>query len=284
MNYTFSLARNQIAVRALRLIRRAIRGEPPKTEDINEALETLNLILRSLQDMDIHLHLTEDREYKVGFGSYVTSANKTWRCLKKHTSNPLGSGPGVVSDIQDATYWIEDVPPESVTAPAWAGSTVYTPPGYAELEADVADIEQAQLVDSTGYISNLGLRTNYQFHEDQNFQITGVPRTAWFDRVTEPPIIRLFPYPQEEYVLRLRVMRYIFNFDGTASDTADIPKSWQDALTYMVAADLADEAGLQLNERAHLSRKAAAKFGLVKRGYSERSTYDRIVPAYPVGR
>jgi hypothetical protein len=69
-----------------------------------------------------------------------------------------------------------------------------------------------------------------------------------------------------------------------AAGSGDFPVKFVDALTYSLAANLADEYGLPLGERNQLERKAASFYDIAKRGDRDRSDYEFVSGAFPSDR
>ena len=69
------------------------------------------------------------------------------------------------------------------------------------------------------------------------------------------PTLTFYPAPNATLTATYRKIRKLADFD-TALDTPDVPQSWFDALTYLLAANLIDEYGLPAEKHNRVMQKA----------------------------
>lgn len=69
------------------------------------------------------------------------------------------------------------------------------------------------------------------------------------------PTLTFYPTPNATLTVTYRKIRKLADFD-TALDTPDVPQSWFDALTYLLAANLIDEYGMPAEKHNRVMQKA----------------------------
>jgi hypothetical protein len=235
--------RNQIIARAMRLAQVSSDMDVMDDQKLLHAGEALACLLRAWQEKKINLWTEEWLTATLTASSTVLATDgKYYRCIKGHTSTPTDE-PGVGS--QWTTYWFED---SSVTGAAWATTTAYT--CAAEISSPTSyDILAAFIRDG---VNEYDLLQNDQvgFFQTFDVQTLSTPTQFWFDKKNQ--VIHLSYIPDKTtYVLHFLSIRTLDNLlaDG---QPPDIPSSYQDALVYCLAANLADEAGIPLERCQYL--------------------------------
>lgn len=131
-----------------------------------------------------------------------------------------------------------------------AGTANYT------LGTDVLGIENLVLRDSSNYDTRVGLVLDDTFNSVTEPTRTGKPEMARLEmRSAGVNTLKLWPVPDVSYTARYEAVRKLADFD-TALGTPEMPQRWYDPLCYSLAANLADEYQLPLQDRSYLQAKA----------------------------
>lgn len=156
--------------------------------------------------------------------------------------------------------------------PVWAMKTYsFTPvAGTMDYEIGVGQtintpmpmkLTQAVRVDTDGGVRvPLNIYTDYDFKLLSNFaNTTGTPVQIYYQPKATSGTIRLWPIPDSTFAsgntIELTYQRPFEEFD-TATDEPDFPSYWTRAIIYGLAAELAPEYGLALQDRGYLDKKA----------------------------
>lgn len=234
--------RNQIIARAMRLAQVASDMEVMSDQKLLHAGEALACLLRAWQEKKINFWAEEWLTSTFTASSNVLSGGKYYRCIKGHTSIAANE-PGVGADW--TTYWFED---SSVTGVAWVVTTAYTCIGEITTTSSY-DIIAAFIRDGVNEY-DLFLNDQVGFFSSFDVQTLQTPTQFWFDKKNN--LIHLSYIPDKTtYVLHYLSIRTLENclVDG---QPPDIPASYQDALVYCLAANLADEAGIPIERCQYL--------------------------------
>lgn len=268
--------RNQIIARAMRLAQVASDMEVMDDQKLLHAGEALACLLRAWQEKKINLWTEEWLTATLTASSTVLATDgKYYRCIKGHVSTTLEQ-PGVGLDW--TSYWFED---SSITsASAWAVTTTYT--CIAEVSATSSyDILDAFIRDG---VNEYDLVQNDQLGFFQTFDVQTLqtPTQFWFDKKNN--LIHLSYIPDKTtYVLHYLSIRTLDNL-LTDGQPPDIPASYQDALVYCLAANLADEAGipiercqyLRANGERYLQQVMSGPFQDKRKPQGVKSMYSRF--------
>lgn len=267
--------RNQIIARAMRLAQVSSDMDVMDDQKLLHAGEALACLLRAWQEKKINLWTEEWLTANITASSNVLGSDgKYYRCIKGHTSTPADE-PGV--GAQWTTYWFKD---SSVTGAAWATTTAYT--CAAEISSPTSyDILAAFIRDG---VNEYDLLQNDQmgFFESFDVQTLQIPTQFWYDKKNN--LIHLSYIPDKTtYVLHYLSIRTLDNLlaDG---QPPDIPSSYQDALVYCLAANLADEAGipiercqyLRANGERYLQQVMSGPFQDKRKPQGVKSMYSRF--------
>jgi hypothetical protein len=110
---------------------------------------------------------------------------------------------------------------------------------------------------------------------------TGTPSCYAIDNQPTPTLY-VWPVPNSSmngkllYYLGIAKLK---DFDSS-SGSGDFPVKWQQALTYALVVDLADDYGVPVNERKHYVQMADKLFREARRGENDRSDSDFTTGAY----
>ena len=120
---------------------------------------------------------------------------------------------------------------------------------------------QAIRVDTVGGVRvPLNIYTQYDFNLLSNFTSTkGTPVQVYYQPKATSGTLRLWPIPDAAFAsgntIEITYQRPFEEFDN-ATDEPDFPSYWTRALIYGLAAELAPEYGLPLQDRGYLEKKA----------------------------
>jgi len=124
---------------------------------------------------------------------------------------------------------------------------------------------------STGTTIPMNIYTHYDFNLLTSTQTTGVPINLWYEPLRTTGNIHIWPIPDPTtQSLQNITITYQRLFDDMVNpgDSIDFPSYWTEAIIYGLAARLAPEYGIPLQDRAVLKQEAkemladALSFGL----------------------
>jgi len=244
--------RNQIIARALRLAQISSDMGVMDDQKVIQAGDALATLLRAWQEKKVNLWAENWITFTLTVSSNVIGTDaKYYRCIKGHTSTS-SSSPGVGSNW--STYWEQD-DSATTSAVAWAAGTAYVT--IAEISATDCYAIISSFVRDGKNEYDLRLADSLEFFKTSDHETLQLPTMLWFDNKTK--VISLSPIPDTtNYVIHALVIRQLENLliDG---QPPDIPASYQDALVYCLAANLADENGLPI-ERCQYLRATGERY------------------------
>ena len=275
MSSALLLVRNQIIARAMRLAQVASDMEVIADQKLIHAGEALACLLRSWQEKKINLWAEEWLTLTLTASSNVIGSDgKYYRCIKGHTSTPSNAP---ITGADWTSYWFED---SSATtgAVAWAVTTDYTCIGEVSSPTSY-DIIAAFIRDGVNEY-DLFLNDQVGFFSSFDVQTLQTPTQFWFDKKTNTIHLSYIP-DKATYVLHILSIRTLENLlvDG---QRPDIPASYQDALVYCLAANLADEAGIPLERCRYLRANGERYLQLVMSGpFQDKRKPQGVKSMYP---
>jgi len=253
---------DDIIKRALRIIGKGDQVEPDRYA---QAFTALQMLFNRLNALGISLWTITKTEYTLTYSlSKVLEGGKSYICIKDHLSSTTNK-PG--TDI-GKNYWYEI----GTATEAWEEEVVYEAANKqtAILFATFADnfkLWKEGIPKSLKHLS----RENFN---SLSFEI-GEPEYVLcvFPNDTETTNFQMYfhPIPYEDNLLvTFDYARYLAPPESISEDI-DIPPSWQNVLVFGLAADLAYEYGLAVEEITVLEMKARNTFLEVKRTNFERN-------------
>lgn len=276
MSTNYSRTSTQIITRALRILGAIPQGGTPSTAAINEALEAHNIILKRLSNKGTVL--TQAINVQVNPSTTTSEVIGTdganYQCIKGHTSASTNQPVGTGATADWSLYWIKG----GTSGGTWANATAYTSKRTFSLSADWDTVDKAiWQKDGTEYVLNLKTFADYLEVEDK-MATASVPTDLAIEYTSSGMVGYLYPVPEAftSAALKLSVAKLFLDEDSSA--TPELAATWLDYLTYQLAANLADEYSLPLQERAYLSSKAGE---LLTECLSSNTTYD--APRYVRG-
>jgi len=147
------------------------------------------------------------------------------------------------------------------------------------MDASVIDIDHAFIRDDTGYDHPVELISRFRFSEISDKAQTGRPTQIWAEKAS-PLVLHLYPVTDvATYALHYFRVRRLQDFDA-AGDTGIIPDRWILPLIYLLAAILAPDYGIPLEERRELERVGGGLLAAAKRGSRETQDNEFVEGCY----
>jgi len=254
--------RNQIATAALRKVGACAQGDSPTNDQLTEAIEALNLVVKELQNDGVRLWTVEWKVATFTASTEVTGTDSNiYTCIRSHTSADANKP---VTGAQWTVYWIL----RGSTGGTWSADQSYTSVNEVLVDTDTVSIEQAFIRDETGYDHQVEIIGRHQYFDIINKGDTGRPQALFFDHLLSNAIY-LWPHVDDtDDVLHYHRVRLLEDFDA-AANTPDAPVRWIGVMVWKTAVELAPEYGLPVQERDWLERKAEMSLKRVKRGDKE---------------
>lgn len=178
---------------------------------------------------------------------------------------------GVVKSWATKHVFLWAMESQTITATADTATTV--------LGNDVLFVDRAYRVDTNADV-RLELISFRDYQNIVDKDSSGAPYCMAIDYAKSTPTAYFWPVQTANTSIKIFVAQRLEDMD-TASGNADIPQRFLEALQYALAATLADEFGLQLNERAYLKQRADELFAYAKQSDNETQDYDSVSSAFP---
>ena len=254
--YEWNSTRDKIICQALRYIGvLAEAGNMPQQAQIDEAAEVLNAMVKSWQTKGVFLWTPEWINRAIPVSNVVEGSDGlVYTCVRSHTST-LDDKP--VSGRNWSSVW---KPMGAEYGSVWDSGTRYVssadfslPPGTVGINK--AFVRKAGMVDLP-----IQLVSREVYLDIINKGITSSPRIAFLDTRTDNPQMFLWPIPVDtEEVIHVNRVRMLEDM-ATGEDTPDFPVKWIRALTYGLAADLADMYQVPTDTKQTMYQKAEQLF------------------------
>lgn len=143
----------------------------------------------------------------------------------------------------------------------------------------VLAIDRAAILDTGNIESPCRLISWREYQEIPNKTSSGDPTCCCYLPGQTAQTVYVYPVPTRTLTLALLAATRLQDFDAASGD-GDIPALYQDALTYAVARDLADEYGIPLKERQLLGAKAFDLYRKMNKHDRDRSDGEFMKGAY----
>ena len=271
MTTTFAMTRNQILHKAFRKAGIVADGEQMTAEQMDEAAEDLNLIVKGLEKYRKKLWTIEDITITLDTPSQASYGGKNYGCIFTHTST--------ATDTPDTSkYWVEIETDDTLAA--WASGTAYIGHSF-DVPAGTTAIEHATFYesDSPNTTRKLELMNRFDEQEIPDKTQTGVPEQLYFRRYPLPGRAYIYPIPDRECVITYSRIRLPDDIT-TAGGFPDIPVTLIAYLIYELAAEIAEEYDRDEIKIQRLRNKAQVELALAIRDQKEYSDHEFISPAY----
>jgi hypothetical protein len=264
--------RNQIISRALRIVGILSAEDSPTSNQLENANEALNSMVKAWQNDAIFLW-TRDWETKTfSVSSEVTGTDgKIYECIRSHTSATANKP---ITGADYSTYWYN----RGSTGGTWADATSYSAIGDFNVGSDTLDIEKAFIRDNNSDTNVEIVALDRYLDVYQKFN-TGKPYMLTIDKQLTPKVYLYHPPDSTSYVLHYLRSRKLEDFDSAANNP-DFPERWINALVWGLADELSDEVGLALLERARISNRSDKWYFMAKKNNKETTDGDFIKGAF----
>jgi len=271
MTTTFAMTRNQIIHKAFRKAGLIADGEQPSPEQMHEAADDLNLIIKNLEKYRRKLWAVEELTQTLDVPDQVQYSGKSYACTLTHTA--------ALTDTPDLlAQWVEI--DHDASLDAWASGTSYIGSSFA-VPAGTTAIESviAYPTASPHVRTQVDIINRFEDIEIPDKTIVGEPEGIYFRRYPEPGRVFIYPIPDRPLTLvysRIRLLEDV----TTADQFPDIPVTLIAYLIYELAAEMAEEYDREEPKITRLRNKAQAELALAIRNQKEYSDDSFVEPAY----
>lgn len=245
---TFNQTRSEIIQAALRKLHVLPEGGTASANQLSNANEELNRLVKTLQTQGVRLWTREWITQVPQTASEVTGTDgNIYTCVRSHTSS-TDNKPITGSDY--ASYWVL----RGDTGGSWADSTSYTSSSDFTLGSGYIGIERAN-VRHKEYDYPMELKSFYDyFNEDDKHTTTTIPDSIIIDRAYPTITCYLYPYPETpaDILINILAIKKLEDFTGD-SDNPDFPVRWLNVLVWGLTAYLAPEYNLESKANYYMS-------------------------------
>lgn len=233
-SFDFQLTRNDIIKRALQKVGVVEIGDTPSIEQYTAVAETLNTMIKSWQQNNIHIWKVEWRTHALTASSEVTGTDSNvYTCIKGHMSAAANKP---VTGANYTDYWKL----AGSTGGAWVTATAYSAIGNIALaNNEVMGIEQAFW--RSGYTDTpIWPITREEYFSISDKTIISTPTKIYLER-TQNGLSNIYLWPQPATstdILHCAEVIRLEDFDS-ASDNADFDVKWLRTIIWNLAYELA---------------------------------------------
>ncbi len=242
----FDLTRNELIASALRKVGAVAQGESASAEQISEASEALNVLVKNIEGFRLW-----KREWMT---NTLTAANEVtgtdalvYTCTRTHTS---AAADKPITGANYKSYWKQ----MGSTGGVWAATAVYSAIGEFSFDADVIGIEKAFIryggsdtpLTILSFDKYLDITTKDDFGQPSHLGIEQLIRMKGY----------LWPQPNStDYILNVLQYTKLEDFDA-AGDNPDLLTRWLRYLVFGLAAELGPEYGVPIERQKYFDIKA----------------------------
>lgn len=268
----FILNRNELIHSVLRKVTGDRSGWD--SEEVENAAQALNLVVKSLQNHSVLLWTCEWSTATLTASSEVTGSDGlNYTCRRSHTS---AADNKPVTGANWSTYW-EQTGTAGVT---WLTATAYSAVGEIALASDVIGIQNAFRRNPDNTNDNpIEIIPWLDYLKIYDKNQTGDPLKIAFKRDLNG-ISRGYMWPQPDdtdYVIHLETVRRLRDFDAD-SDNPDFPSRWYEYLIYQTAYRLASEYNVTSAKKTMLKQDADECFMLSRKPEFEKADDNFVEP------
>jgi hypothetical protein len=239
-----TLTRDQILRAALRKTGTLSKGEPPASDELEEATQALELTLKDMQSEGCYLWTIEEFTFDTigGVETYAMPANTLdlWSLRARWSNTNLDYPVELVSHARWAEFY--DVALKKRMRPGWARFDQRPQDVPAQLDTDNLTVLAPAIVNSK--------------------------------------IMKLYRVPDSVYTMVMWRIRELAETTGPNA-SVDVQARWYSALIYGVAARLADELTLPMERCNWLQQKSEHYLKIARGGAREIRDNRFLAPAYP---
>jgi len=237
---TFNQNRSEIIYAALRKLHVIPQGQNATADQLTEANEELNRLVKSLQTQGVRLWTRDWITQVPQAASEVTGTDgKIYTCRKSHTSS-TDDTPITGADYSD--YWYVN----GSTGGSWADTTAYTSSCDFSLGSDYIGIEKAFVRHQEhDYPIDIISYYDYLNKDDKHIRVT-IPEALSIDMAEPTKTVYIYPYPEDRTAITIHMLAIKKLEDFTAdANNPDFPVRWLNVLVWGLAAYLAPEYNLE---------------------------------------
>lgn len=277
----FSISRNEIIEAALRLVGSKRRGVTLEAEEINNASEALNMMVKAWQAQGLHLWKIKEltvflqkssQNYSLGSGNVTASYVQTT------IASAASSGASTITVADDtgisdndfigieldsgSIQWtaVNGAPASDVitldattTGAAAVGNYVFAYTTKAPRPLRVLD---GRVKRSDGDEIPIEKVSRQEYFALPNKNSTGQVNQMYYDPQLSSGVLYVWPTTDSvKTVLNITVYSPIEDFDDE-DDTPDFPQEWYEAMKFGLASRIGLEKGLEINRQMLLDAKA----------------------------
>jgi hypothetical protein len=264
----FSVSRNDIIKASLRVLGKLHPGEVPSAEEINDASQALNMMVKAWQNRGIGLWLNQNTTLALAYatqyydlGATGTHFSATMNETAIATAAVAGAGTITVDsddaitngdyigiELDDGTMqWttVNGVPVANVvtltavlTDAAAVDNVVFSYTTKAQRPLDILDIRRRN---TNGQDSEILRISRSEYMQIANKSTTGKATIAFYDAQMNNGRLYLWPTCNDvsDRIL-MTIKRTVYDFDAIA-DTPDFPQEWFRTLKFNLAVEMAPE-------------------------------------------
>lgn len=272
----FDLTCTEIIEAALRKCGALAKGETAPNEDVADAREALNVMVKAWQNRGVRLWTREWKIKQFSASSVVTNGGTTYTCIRTHVAD-AASEPGTGTNWQ--LYWLA----EGTGGSAWALTTSYTSLMDFDVSttdgSEVISIDKAFRRDSSGSDHPVDIISFEEYLNIGNKNSVGTITSITLERKRTPRIYVYQPTNDTTDTLHYLAVEKLEDFDA-GGNNPDFPSRWLSALIYGLAAEIAPEYEIGARKLSGLVAKAEMEFMLAKGEDIEQTTDDFVRSSY----
>ncbi len=242
---------NSLLTRALQL---AGRGDKPTSDDMAQALVSLNVLLGTWRNRGVDLFNLHDQQYTMSLENYVLHNGTTYVCIRPHYST-TNDEPGAGANWRN--FWASTTNITSTVA--WAVDTSYTAPNRLFLSGGtsyMSEIANPRILQA-GTVNFLDIVGREEFFALDPAEL-GIPTKIF---IQPGPQAEFHFWPTPDYSdLILLFTAVLTGQDQYTGTEVYIASNWLQALQYGLAAELGYYYNLTPDRIGVLNNKAEVEF------------------------
>ncbi len=264
----FNQFRNDIVMRALRIVGAYPQGGKPSAVQLSEGITALNSLIKHNQSQGMRLWSLEWLTKSFTASDLVIGTNgETYQCIRSHRST-APSQP--ILNAEWTTYWAKKEGGGGING--WIIDHNYESIGDFILDDSLLGIDKAFIrseqfdrevsgISIDRYMelpgkSNSGIPSHFVVMPERQLIVSGIPGEGY------RMITRVYLWPQPDntdITFHCQTIRKGADYDNV-NNISDGDVRFLDAIVYGLAANLADEYGLPISERSWVAGKAEGLF------------------------
>jgi len=242
----FDLTRNELLAAALRKVGAIAQGESASAEQVSEASEALNILVKNIEGFRLWKREWWTKAFSAA--SEVTGTDALiYTCIRSHISVAADRP---ITGANYKSYWKQT----GSTGGGWVVTTTYSAIGEFQFDADVIGIEKA-FIRYAGSDTPLGILSFDKYLDISTKDDFGQPSHLGIEQLTRMKGY-LWPQPNStDYILNVLQYTKLEDFDAS-SDNPDLLTRWLRYLVFGLAAELGPEYGVPMERQKYFDIKA----------------------------